>query len=61
MKSIASPSLHLEALFDRIDNLSNSASCEGCDADLTVVDSTALSEVLKEAERLKSLDQRLAD
>lgn len=52
-------SKQIEALFDRIGNLEDSASSEGCEADLTVVDSVALHEVLKEVKRLKTLNQRL--
>lgn len=49
----------IEALFEKIGNLNDSASSEGCEADLTVVDTVALYEVLKEVKRLKNLNQRL--
>ena len=52
-------SKQIEVLFDKIGSLENSACREGCETDLTVVDSVALYEVLKEVKRLKSLNQRL--
>lgn len=47
----------LNKLFDLVLDLSNSASNEGCDDDLTVVGSAALFSVLQEVTRLKSLSQ----
>lgn len=52
-------SSQIEFLLSLIDNLKDSASSEGCEADLTVVDSVALYEVLKEANRIKKVNQRL--
>jgi len=49
----------IEALFEKIGILRDSASSEGCEADLAVVDSVALVEVVQEAKRLKVLNQQL--
>jgi len=49
----------IQDLFDKIADLEGSASNEGCESDLVVVDSAALLAVLGEVFRLKRLNQRL--
>lgn len=49
----------LATLLSLLIDLNNSASSEGCDGDLTVIDANALAAVMKEAEALAELDQVL--
>jgi hypothetical protein len=50
---------HINSLINKIDQLGESASSEGCSGDFTVVDQEMLGELLKLSDCIKHLQQQL--